>query len=523
MLSIPFTEILYGTRLRTEYPEIDELAASIHENGIIHPMTLAVEDAEDGSVKRYELIAGGRRYNAYKKLRELHPGLYDTVPVTLRKVTNKSDLRLLELEENFRREDMTWQESTLGIREYHMLSSRTASARGDRWTQTMTGKLCGVSQAQISSVLTVASKLKENDKEIWNCENLSGAVKLLLERGVKEAQIERMRRIDAERKSQADKLKAASPIAPSTNAAEKPVRSSVLKDAVTYAEGIIPDEPEFTECAVDLDQLEKDLEEAKARSMKQEESTSIYTQDYIRSLYFAGDCIDSMKMMKEKGIKIDHIITDPPYGIDMANLEMMDNIDSVEDTHNVAQNVAQFEPFLRAAFDLLPDHGFLAMWYDLDHHEKLIELGKAIGFKVQRWPIVWCKTTPCLNTMARYNWTKSTEVCMVMRKSASSILSVKQSNNFILEPNTKDARHPFAKPFAVWERLIHALTLEGQTILDPFAGSGSALYAAIKTNRLALGCEVSDLHISEAIEHLSNKLNLDFKSEASSKAIWGID
>ena len=276
---------------------------------------------------------------------------------------------------------------------------------------------------------------------------------------------------------------------------------------------------------VDFDEIEvrtlEVIDEIKADEAKKETQklTVKFPPSYLRSLFRLGDCIDQMAQMKREGIHIDHIITDPPYGIDMANLDTIANIDTVAATHHVQQNVDQFLPFLRASFELLHDHGFLAMWYDLDHHEKLVELGKSVGFKVQRWPLVWCKTTPCSNSAAQYNFTKSTEVCLVLRKSAAGILAQKQPNNFILEPNNKDARHPFAKPFKVWERLVLALSLEGQTILDPFAGSGSSTYAALACNRLALGIEVDEKHIFEAVELLNEKLNKQLGTSSSNAIV----
>lgn len=514
---LPFDKIVYGTRLRAEYPNVSELADSIHENGIIHPMTVASEDSLDGSVKQYELIAGGRRYNAYLLLQDRHPGEYLNVPVTLRRIDSKIDLRLLELEENFRREDMTWQESALGIREFHNLNTQLARKRGDKWTQSMTGKLTGQSQANTSYTLTVANALFENDKEIWGCENLTAAVKLLLDRQVKSAQVERLRRLDEQRKAQADTLKMAAP----PRLADKPVAELLKKptpkptpspsfsdDEDEIPQGIkFDDETEVDISALGLEDAETELEKVSAQAHRLEESKELFTSDYLRGLYMHGDCIERMKAMKVSGVRIDHIITDPPYGIDMKNLDTIDNIDSVEATHGVEDNLKMFEPFLTAAFDLLPNHGFLAMWYDLDHHEKLSRIAKKVGFKVQRWPLVWCKTSPCINNTAQFNFTKATEVCLILRKSSQCILAEKQSNNFILEPNQKDARHPFAKPFRVWERLIKSLSLEGQVIFDPFAGSGSSMYASLVLNRLALGCEIDEIHIAEGVESLHKKLN----------------
>lgn len=50
-------------------------------------------------------------------------------------------------------------------------------------------------------------------------------------------------------------------------------------------------------------------------------------------------------------------------------------------------------------------------------------------------------------------------------------------------------KHPSMKPLALCERLIKVHSNEGDTVLVPFAGSGSELLVATKLNRQALGYE----------------------------------
>jgi site-specific DNA-methyltransferase (adenine-specific)/adenine-specific DNA-methyltransferase len=49
--------------------------------------------------------------------------------------------------------------------------------------------------------------------------------------------------------------------------------------------------------------------------------------------------------------------------------------------------------------------------------------------------------------------------------------------------------HPCQFPVELAERCVLALTETGQTVYDPFAGVGSALIAALKHERRAIGCE----------------------------------
>ncbi|NJO48325.1 MAG: site-specific DNA-methyltransferase [Leptolyngbyaceae cyanobacterium RM2_2_4] len=147
------------------------------------------------------------------------------------------------------------------------------------------------------------------------------------------------------------------------------------------------------------------------------------------------------------------------------------------------------------------------MWYDLDHHEFLSTIASKLGFKVCRWPVVWCKTSACLNQAASYNFTKATEVCMVLRRSEDVTLANKQSTNFIVGPSVNSRSHPFHKPSYVWEKLINAVSYPGQTIVDPFAGSGSLILPAVKMERVPVATEIDDLIVYEGVKWLYQELN----------------
>jgi len=58
--------------------------------------------------------------------------------------------------------------------------------------------------------------------------------------------------------------------------------------------------------------------------------------------------------------------------------------------------------------------------------------------------------------------------------------------------------HPCQFPIELVERCILALTDEGDWVLDPFSGVGSAMLAAVKLERRAIGCERETRYIEEA-------------------------
>lgn len=64
--------------------------------------------------------------------------------------------------------------------------------------------------------------------------------------------------------------------------------------------------------------------------------------------------------------------------------------------------------------------------------------------------------------------------------------------------------HPCQFPIELVERCVLALTNEGDWVLDPFSGVGSALLAALKNNRRAFGCEKEDEYIEIAKQRIAD-------------------
>lgn len=64
--------------------------------------------------------------------------------------------------------------------------------------------------------------------------------------------------------------------------------------------------------------------------------------------------------------------------------------------------------------------------------------------------------------------------------------------------NVSGIKHPCPLPLELAERLVLATTKPGDLVVDPFAGSGTILVAAIKHGRRALGFEISEQYANLA-------------------------
>lgn len=65
--------------------------------------------------------------------------------------------------------------------------------------------------------------------------------------------------------------------------------------------------------------------------------------------------------------------------------------------------------------------------------------------------------------------------------------------------------HPTQKAVKLMEILISLVTIEGQTVLDPFCGCGTTLVAAKNLNRDYIGFEINDEYYENILKRLNEK------------------
>ena len=66
--------------------------------------------------------------------------------------------------------------------------------------------------------------------------------------------------------------------------------------------------------------------------------------------------------------------------------------------------------------------------------------------------------------------------------------------------------HPCQKPLPLMAWLIQELTAEGETVCDPFMGSGSTGVACIRTGRRFVGIEKDPTHYATALKRITDEL-----------------
>nr|WP_297932603.1 DNA methyltransferase [uncultured Lachnoclostridium sp.] len=71
--------------------------------------------------------------------------------------------------------------------------------------------------------------------------------------------------------------------------------------------------------------------------------------------------------------------------------------------------------------------------------------------------------------------------------------------------NKNRQKHPTQKPEGLYERMVLASSNEGDTILDPFLGSGTLLRVCQQTGRFGIGIDNNEEYITMAKQRLNEE------------------
>ncbi|KKN15944.1 hypothetical protein LCGC14_0980770 [marine sediment metagenome] len=201
-----------------------------------------------------------------------------------------------------------------------------------------------------------------------------------------------------------------------------------------------------------------------------------------------GSCLEHMANIKSESI--DLIVTDPPYGINIGKSQTFG-----KSSPQATYSDGDFETFdlLDKAFAemyrVLKQNTHMYMFFGIDKYQTVVDLLEKHGFEVHRLPIIWDKGSgsyPSQSTTFVHSYEPFLHISKGKRRlngTPRDVYAVKR-----VPPNKKV--HPTEKPTGLLRDLIELSSLPGETVLDPFAGSGATLVAAKEKNRKGIGIEL---------------------------------
>ena len=203
-----------------------------------------------------------------------------------------------------------------------------------------------------------------------------------------------------------------------------------------------------------------------------------------------ADCIKALPMLPDKTVNF--ILTDPPY---ITKYQSRDGRRIAND-----DNDAWLKPAFSEMYRVLAADSFAVSFYGWPQADKFMQAYRTAGFRVVghlMFPKRYASSTrflkyshECAHLLAKGN----------PRQPETPIADV------IDWKYTGNKFHPTQKPLAALMPLIATFSAPGDTVLDPFAGSGSSLLAARMLGRSYVGIEMDAKYHAIAKKRLeSNK------------------
>ena len=238
-----------------------------------------------------------------------------------------------------------------------------------------------------------------------------------------------------------------------------------------------------------------------------------------------GECITEMSKLAEEGIKVDMVLTDPPYGTTACKWDSIIPFDEMWDCLN------------QLTYETTP-----IVLFGSEPFSSNLRMSNIKNFKYD-W--IWYKNTASGFPFAKYQPLRNHEIISVFYRKRPTYNPIKEDRDetvlskkrrqyklcgnvksevynltnpshmleeksypktikrFKSVPNAKGRLHPSQKPTDLLEYLIQTYTNEDNTVLDFTMGSGSTGVACRNLNRNFIGIEMEEKYYEIAKERLN--------------------
>jgi len=212
-----------------------------------------------------------------------------------------------------------------------------------------------------------------------------------------------------------------------------------------------------------------------------------------------GDCVVELKTIPDDSV--DMVLTDPPFNV---GLEYNSVDDSMPDEHYRDWCIQWLTELKRV---LKPGHVAIVFTGDAKSYWLFDAIYKS-GFVFNHW-IKWIK----MNSQGNLPGTaflNKVELAFLCSKDKlnRSIINRKEMNADYIICNNMNIKskgswgHIAQRPLELYAKLIKGFTQEGDTVLDPFLGSGTTAEASLLLNRKCIGIEIDETYYKKIVKRI---------------------
>ena len=213
--------------------------------------------------------------------------------------------------------------------------------------------------------------------------------------------------------------------------------------------------------------------------------TRTFTAGGLSCVLHHGDCLEILPTLP----KVDACVTDPPYRLEMGGGAVAAK----------RKYIAEIRGFTDGGFDMsiLSHFTNWTCFCGVRQLREMLELAA-----VRRWMLVtWNKPNP--TPICNGNYLPDTEYIVHSFPPSGLCGEYRDRSRFIVYPAQHDNLHPNEKPLPVVLKCIACASDKGQTIADPFMGSGTTGIACLRTGRNFVGIEIDPAHFRTACDRIA--------------------
>ncbi len=182
---------------------------------------------------------------------------------------------------------------------------------------------------------------------------------------------------------------------------------------------------------------------------------------------------------------VNTFLTDPPYGIG-AHHSGLEKASYKDDSKYVRKLLSDFAPL---SFQKAAKQAHLFAFCSIVHYDSFRTALTKAGWSVWTNPFVWVKDTgifPDANLGPRHTY----ELILYANKGKCPVS--RQVSDVIEVPSVKDKQHQAQKPVDLYRFFLSFSTSPGNTVCDPFCGSGTIFLAAKTFSLKVIGFEIDE-------------------------------